>query len=109
MKIDPKTFERFGSVLTGVVVPRPIALVSTKSADGVVNLAPFSFFNAVSYDPATVVFSSARRAGEKSKDTLTNIESTGEFVIAVVVDEIAEAMNRTAAEEKTSGDATVAL
>ena len=101
MKIDPKNFEGFSRVLTGVVVPRPIALVSTKSTDGIVNLAPFSFFNAVAYDPPTIIFSSARRVGEKqekAKDTLANIEATGEFVIAVVVDEIAEAMNRTAAE-----------
>lgn len=101
MKIDPKNFEGFSRVLTGVVVPRPIALVSTKSADGIVNLAPFSFFNAVANDPPTIIFSSSRRAGdegEKTKDTLANIEATGEFVIAVVVDEIAEAMNRTAAE-----------
>ena len=98
MKIDPKNFEGFSRVLTGVVVPRPIALVSTKSTDGIVNLAPFSFFNAVSYDPPTIIFSSSRRVGDKAKDTLANIEATGEFVIAVVVDEIAEAMNRTAAE-----------
>ena len=101
MKIDPKNFEGFSRVLTGVVVHRPIALVSSKSIDGIVNLAPFSFFNAVAYDPPTVVFSSSRRVGEnreKVKDTLANIEATGEFVIAVVVDEIAEAMNRTAAE-----------
>ena len=83
MKIDPKSFEGFSRVLTGVVVPRPIALVSTKSTDGIVNLAPFSFFNAVAYDPPTVVFSSSRRVGEKRekvKDTLANIEATGEFV-----------------------------
>ncbi len=104
MKIDPKSFEGFGRVLTGVVVPRPIALVSTKSADGIVNLAPFSFFNTVSPNPPTIVFSSARRVGdqdEKIKDTLANIEATKEFVIAVVVDEIAEAMNRTSAEYPT--------
>ena len=104
MKIDPKNFEGFNRVLTGVVVPRPIALVSTKSADGIVNLAPFSFFNAVAYDPPTIIFSSSRRVGEKRKkvkDTLANIEATGEFVIAVVVDEIAQAMNLTAAEYPT--------
>ena len=104
MKIDPKNFEGFSRVLTGVVVPRPIALVSTKSTDGIVNLAPYSFFNAVAYDPPTIIFSSSRRVGEKRekvKDTLANIEATGEFVIAVVVEEIAEAMNRTAAEYPT--------
>ena len=96
MIIDPKTFERFSAVLTGVIVPRPIAFVSTVSADGEVNLAPYSFFNAVSYD--TVMFSSSRNVGNKSKDTLRNVEETGEFVVNIVVDSIAESMNATAAE-----------
>jgi len=94
--IDPKTFERFNAVLTGVIVPRPIAFVSTMSPDGEVNLAPYSFFNAVSY--SNVVFSSSRHVENKSKDTLRNIEETGEFVVNIVVDSIAEAMNATAAE-----------
>ena len=101
MIIDPRTFERFNLILTGVVVPRPIAFVSTISTDGVVNLAPYSFFNAVAYNPPTVVFSSSRKAAgwqDKRKDTLTNIEETGEFVVNVVVDDIAAAMNATAAE-----------
>lgn len=98
MKIDPKTFEGFNRVLTGVVVPRPIAFVSTISPDGVLNVAPYSFFNVVSYDPATVIISSSRRAGSKQKDTLANIEITGEFVVNIVVDDIAQAMNMTAAE-----------
>ena len=98
MKIDPLTFENFYRVLTGVVVPRPIAFVSTRSADGVDNLAPYSFFNAVCSDPPTVVFSSSRTAGSKSKDTLRNVEETGEFVVNVVVDDIAHSMNKTAAE-----------
>ncbi|PKB84223.1 MAG: hypothetical protein BZY88_00395 [SAR202 cluster bacterium Io17-Chloro-G9] len=98
MEIDPRTFEGFNRVLTGVVVPRPIAFVSTISTDGIVNLAPYSFFNAVAYDPPTIVFSSSRRAPSKDKDTLANIEDTGEFVVNIVVDDIAEAMNKTAAE-----------
>ena len=98
MKIDPTTFENFNRVLTGVVVPRPIAFVSTRSTDGVDNLAPYSFFNAVAYNPPTVVFSSSRTVERKSKDTLRNIEETGEFVVNVVVDDIADAMNKTAAE-----------
>ncbi len=98
MQIDPETFGNFYRVLTGVVVPRPIAFVSTLSVDGIANLAPYSFFNAVAPDPPTIVFSSSRRAGGKTKDTLTNVEQTGEFVVNVVVDEIAEAMNKTAAE-----------
>jgi flavin reductase (DIM6/NTAB) family NADH-FMN oxidoreductase RutF len=95
LKIDPRTFEGFNRVLTGVVVPRPIAFVSSVSAAGLVNLAPFSFFNAVAYDPPTVVFSVSRyagdqrsfRAAEGRKDTLANIEGTGEFVVNVVVDD----------------------
>ena len=104
MKIDPRSFEGFNRVLTGVVVPRPIAFVSSISAAGLVNLAPFSFFNAVAYDPPTVVFSVSRFAGDqrhRRKDTLANIEETGEFVVNVVVDHIAEAMNKTAAEYPT--------
>ncbi len=97
-KLDPKTFGNFYRVLTGVVVPRPIAFVSTTSPDGVNNLAPYSFFNAVASNPPTIVFSSSRRAGSKSKDTLDNVEATGEFVVNIVSDDIAEAMNRTAAE-----------
>ena len=96
MIIDPNTFERFSAVLTGVIVPRPIAFVSTMAPDGVVNLAPYSFFNAVSY--THVVFSSSRNVGNKSKDTLRNIEETGQFVVNIVVDSIADAMNATAAE-----------
>ena len=98
MRIDPLNFEGFNRVLTGVVVPRPIAFVSTMSPGGVVNLAPYSFFNAVSYNPPTIVFSSSRSAGYKSKDTLRNIEETGQFVVNIVVDSIAEAMNKTSAE-----------
>ena len=98
MKLDPKTFDSFYRVLTGVVVPRPIAFVSTVSSEGVPNLAPYSFFNVVASDPPTIVFSSSRHTGLKRKDTLANIEETGEFVVNVVVDDIAEAMNMTAAE-----------
>ena len=98
MQLDPQTFGNFYRVLTGVVVPRPIAFVSTVSAEGVTNLAPYSFFNAVASNPPTIVFSSSRHTGHKEKDTLANVEATGEFVVNVVVDDIAEAMNRTAAE-----------
>lgn len=98
MKLIPQEFEGFNRVLTGVVVPRPIALVSTVSTEGVVNLAPFSFFNAIAYEPPTLVLGISRSTGWKAKDTLANIEATGEFVVNVVVDDIAAAMNATAAE-----------
>jgi len=98
MKIDPKSQDKFFNVLKAVVIPRPIAFISSQSQDGVLNLAPFSFFNGVCYDPPTVSVSIARFAGKKPKDSLVNIQETGEFVINLVNRDIAEAMNQTAAE-----------
>ena len=104
MRVDPRSAEDFGRLLTSIVVPRPIAFVSSVSSDGVPNLAPFSFYNAVSSTPPTLVVAIARHAESKLKDTLANIEATGEFVVNVVVDPIAEAMNRTAAEYPSETD-----
>lgn len=98
MQIDPNDYDGFYNVMKAVVVPRPIAFVSTMSETGDVNLAPYSFFNAVCYDPPTIVVSIHRHTPAKPKDTLTNIEATGEFVVNMVTQEIAEAMNSTAAE-----------
>ncbi len=98
MKIDPKTQDKFFNILKAVVIPRPIAFVSSQSKDGVLNLAPFSFFNGVCYDPPTISVSIARFAGNKPKDSLVNIEETGEFVVNLVNQDIAQAMNKTAAE-----------
>lgn len=78
-------------LLIGSVVPRPIAFVSTVSADGVRNLAPFSFFNVICAEPPTVCFSTGFRV--PSKDTLANVKATGEFVVNMVSEEIAEQMN----------------
>ena len=79
-------------LLTGCVVPRPIAWVTTRDpASGVVNLAPFSFFTGVSAQPPMICFEAERRLGQK-KDTLRNIEATGEFVVNVVTEELAQAM-----------------
>ena len=86
-------------LMTGMVVPRPIAWVSTVSSDGIYNLAPFSFFNALSADPPVVCISIARRpSADGRKDTLRNLEATGDFVVNVVSEHLAEAMNRSAAE-----------
>lgn len=84
--------------LVEVVVPRPIALVSTVDAEGRPNLAPFSFFTVVSANPPYLAFSPQRagRTGEK-KDTLRNVEATGQFVVAVVTEAIAERVNACAA------------
>src|SRR5215468_10124109 len=91
MQLDPAVMPQQSvyKLLIGCVVPRPIAWVSTVSVEGVHNLAPFSFFMAVCNDPPTIAFSSSRREGNK-KDTVTNIEHTGDFVVNVVDDPLAE-------------------
>lgn len=101
MIIDPSTLnhQEAYKLLNGSVVPRPIALVSTVSAKGERNVAPFSFFNVVSSDPMAISFSVMRRgtSGNK-KDTILNIEETGEFVVNVVTQAIAEKTNMTSAD-----------
>lgn len=99
--IDPSSlpWQEAYKLLVGAIVPRPIAWVSTLSPEGVRNLAPFSFFTAIAADPMTICFSPMRRGrdGEK-KDTLRNIEATGEFVVNIVSHALAEQMNQTSAE-----------
>ena len=86
-------------LLTSIVAPRPIAWVSTINAEGVSNLAPYSFYNAVAGFPPTIMFSvSYRRREPKEKDTLRNVKETGEFVSHIVDAGMAEAMIETSAE-----------
>jgi len=107
------------NILISAVVPRPIAWVSTLSASGEPNLAPFSFFNAVCAKPPLLAFAPGMRPPKKTemaadeaaghpgvhiKDTLGNIRDTGEFVINVVTFELAEAMNLTSGEYDASID-----
>lgn len=84
-------------LLTSLVVPRPIGWLSTWSAEGGANLAPFSFFNALASSPMLVGVSVGSRSGEP-KDTLLNIRSRGAFCVNVVSERLLEAMNRTSAE-----------
>lgn len=84
------------SLMIRSVVPRPIAWVSTVSASRILNLAPFSFFNAISAEPPTLCFSPGRRPDGGVKDTLRNVEATHEFVVNMVNETLAEAMNETA-------------
>src|SRR6187401_2082158 len=81
--------------LVGLVTPRPIAWVTTVSPAGVVNLAPFSFFNAFSANPAIVVFSPTLTRDGKKKDTLRNVEATGEFVVNMSTADLSEKVNLT--------------
>ncbi len=80
------------------VVPRPIAWVSTISSDGIPNLAPFSFFMAVSADPPTLAFAPGRRVDGAAKHTLENVRDTGEFVVNVVTESLAHPMNASSSE-----------
>ncbi len=82
-------------LLTSAVIPRPIAWVSTVSNEGVRNLAPYSFFNAVASDPLTVMFSASSKSDGSAKDSLHNAQETGEFVVNLVDEALAEAMNHT--------------
>ena len=80
-------------LLTGIVVPRPIALVTSLDLEGRVNAAPFSFFNAMGSDPPLVAFSPGM-----TKHTYRNIRGTQEFVVSMVSEDIAQAMNITATD-----------
>src|SRR5258708_23947947 len=90
------------SIILNSVAPRPIAWVSTANSSGQLNLAPFSFFNAVCVDPPLLAFAPGLRRPKEpqsgrgeAKDTLRNIRETGEFVVNIVTYELAEAMNVT--------------
>ena len=86
-------------LLLGGVAPRPIALVSTISKDGINNLSPFSFFNAFGANPPVVAFSPSRRGRDASlKDTYNNLMETGECVIQVVTHSIVEQVSLASAE-----------
>jgi len=107
MIIDPATKDPFDvyRLLVGSIVPRPIAFVSTLSAQGVPNLAPFSFFTAASANPPVVCFCPMIRGGERpKKDTLVNIEATKEFIVNIVSEDIAEKMNLCAGEYPPDAD-----
>lgn len=80
-------------LLASVVVPRPIALVTTLGPDGAVNAAPFSFFNLLGSSPPVVALGVGDRGPESPKDTRANIERAGEFVVNLVSEALAEAMN----------------
>ena len=105
MELDPAALPARSRhlLLTGLVVPRPIAWVSTLAADGGANLAPYSFFALVSSAPPTLVISVGSRAGVP-KDTLANARATGELVVNVVGRELAAPMNATSIESAPDHD-----
>ncbi len=99
MILDPRTAPaadvyRF---MISVIVPRPIAFVSTVGTNGRFNVSPFSYFNAISSEPPLVGIAISRREGEP-KDTLRNIRAIGDFVVNVVDEPLTERMVRTSGE-----------
>ena len=93
-------------LLASTVLPRPIAWVVSRDAQGGVNAAPFSFFNIVSSDPPLVAISFSEAPDREGKDTLANIRARGEFVINMVPEELADAMNTTATNAPRGVDET---
>ena len=99
MQLDPESLEvreRY-ALMIGMIQPRPIAWVSTISPDGAPNLAPFSFFTGICANPMTVCFSPVNDRHGKKKDTLLNVEATGQFVVNLATEATAEKMNQTSA------------
>jgi flavin reductase (DIM6/NTAB) family NADH-FMN oxidoreductase RutF len=97
MRIDARTLDANAvhQLMKGCVAPRPIAWISTLSPQGVANAAPYSCFTFVATWPPLVAFSVERREGRK-KDTLVNLEHTGDFVVNMVSEELAGPMNASA-------------
>ncbi|WP_061020231.1 flavin reductase family protein [Bradyrhizobium sp. CCH5-F6] len=89
--------ERY-KVLTSFILPRPIAWVTSLGPTGVVNAAPFSFFNAFCEDPPLCMFAANRKPNGQDKDTFLNIQRTGEFVVNIADEPLAKAMH------ESSGD-----
>ena len=100
MQIDPATHSAADNykILTNVVVPRPIAWITSVNEAGLVNLAPFSFFNAVGSEPLYIVVSVGARDSGEPKDTAKNINSGGDFVVNLVTEELLHSMNISAAD-----------
>lgn len=97
LDLEHQYADRAYAILTNLVTPRPIALVTTISPDGKVNAAPFSFFNVLGANPPLVAFSPADREPGVPKDTALNVRATHEFVINLVDAGIQEGMNQCAA------------
>src|SRR5262245_18857127 len=96
MLFDMETLEAQNryKILTATVTPRPIAWVTTLSEKGVINAAPYSFFNAMGHEPPVVAIGMLSGPG-RFKDTATNVLETGEFVVNLVSERNAQAMNVT--------------
>lgn len=100
MEFNPATLDAntVYRLLVGSIVPRPIAWISTLSADGIANLAPYSFFTVASCNPPVLSVTQVNPRDRLSKDTLANLKATGACVVNMVSAALAEAMNATCAD-----------
>jgi flavin reductase (DIM6/NTAB) family NADH-FMN oxidoreductase RutF len=100
MQFDMRALDRSSryKIIGACVTPRPIAWVTTRSAEGVVNLSPFSFFNALGDNPPVIVLGMVPHAEGRLKDTPANIQTTGEFVVNLVDEAHGAAMNLTSVD-----------
>ena len=94
------------SIFTSLVVPRPIGWISTIDMDGVVNLAPFSYFNAIAADPPCLMYcpNGPKKGTTEPKDSLSNAEMTKEFVFNLCSHDLREKLNKTARHEPRGED-----
>lgn len=99
MNFDPKNIEAAASyaLLTGSIIPRPIAWVSSLNEDGILNLAPYSFFTVASCNPPVLAVTQVVPRDQTSKHTLDNLQTTSQCVVNIVSEALAEAMNATCA------------
>ena len=100
MEVSPETLplaERYGLLISSIL-PRPIAWVSTASPQGVLNLAPFSFFTGITANPMSICFAPVNNRHGKEKDTLVNGRATRQFVVNLANEANAEKMNQTSAD-----------
>mmetsp|Transcript_11487 Transcript_11487/g.37772 ORF Transcript_11487/g.37772 Transcript_11487/m.37772 type:complete len:239 (-) Transcript_11487:2837-3553(-) len=93
--LDPAEMESCYPLVISSIVPRPIALVSSLSAEGTGNVAPFSYCGAMAHDPPTIAVSVCRKPGGVLKDTYANVLATGEFVVNIMSDWFVESANHT--------------
>jgi flavin reductase (DIM6/NTAB) family NADH-FMN oxidoreductase RutF len=100
MQIDPARHSNADNykLITNLVIPRPIAWVTSLNDKGLVNLAPFSFFNAMGSDPLYIVIGIGNRDEGEPKDTARNIQANGDFVVNLVTEDLLEAMTISAAD-----------
>ena len=97
LNLEGEFADRAYPLLASLVTPRPIALVTTMNPEGKINAAPFSFFNLLGADPPILAIAPGDRSDGTPKDTALNIRQTHEFVVNLVEEAIAEAMNKCAA------------